>query len=660
MSILYPLGLIALASIIILIIIYLIKPNYQNKFISSTFIWKLSLKYKRKKITSSKLRNLLLILCQVLILTLFSLLLAYPIIKLNQKTYQEETIIIVDSSASMRTTTNNTTRYERALDMAKIKSQEILNNDGLISLIIADNNPTIVCQNISSSTKDELYTQLDSLISTAEINCSYTSNDINEAIELSNTLLVENPNSSIIIYTDKDFNYIPDKVKVEKVYDASEWNDAIIDAYTEYNNNYYDIIVELAAYGRDKEVNIRVDVNGANTMDKNDTEGKNYTFTGSISCYSNTISKIIFKSNLEDNDIYQSDNVAVIDLEKEERIYSYKSILISIDNDNEDSYILDNSFCIYGGQKEVIKIQYSSSLANTFVRSVLNNLKNIYSDSFDIQITEEKKGNPELTGYDYYIFEHSMPSILPTDGVCLLFDPTSSTNECGFKYSGVVNYSKIQMPLTANTEIDSSLLYHVNVDEIIVTQIDYITDIDPQYQILAYVDNYPALMVKNDGKSKVFVMNFSIHYSNLSILNAFPFLFKNIFDYFTPNLIDSNSYKINDEIKFNTRGEKIYLTTPDSSDDKIEFTEFPASYIANEPGTYKAEQTTDFEKNIEELFFVRTPKEESNIFSIEESITNPYYEKSNDDIYKDIAFYFAIAAVTLIFFEWWLKNRDKA
>ena len=115
-----------------------------------------------------------------------------------------------------------------------------------------------------------------------------------------------------------------------------------------------------------------------------------------------------------------------------------------------------------------------------------------------------------------------------------------------------------------------------------------------------------------------------------------------------------------DEIKFNTRGEKIYLTTPDSSDDKIEFTEFPASYIANEPGTYKAEQTTDFEKNIEELFFVRTPKEESNIFSIEESITNPYYEKSNDDIYKDIAFYFAIAAVTLIFFEWWLKNRDKA
>ena len=113
MSILYPLGLIALASIIILIIIYLIKPNYQNKFISSTFIWKLSLKYKRKKLPTSKLRNILLILCQVLILALASLIITYPIIKYQTVEEQNETIIILDSSASMRTVdSDDYTRYE--------------------------------------------------------------------------------------------------------------------------------------------------------------------------------------------------------------------------------------------------------------------------------------------------------------------------------------------------------------------------------------------------------------------------------------------------------------------------------------------------------------------------------------------------------------------
>ena len=46
MTLLTPLGLLGLIGIIVLIIIYIIKPNYQQKFISSTYVWKLSLKYR--------------------------------------------------------------------------------------------------------------------------------------------------------------------------------------------------------------------------------------------------------------------------------------------------------------------------------------------------------------------------------------------------------------------------------------------------------------------------------------------------------------------------------------------------------------------------------------------------------------------------------------
>ena len=140
MSILYPLGLIALASIIILIIIYLIKPNYQNKFISSTFIWKLSLKYKRKKLPTSKLRNILLILCQVLILALASLIITYPIIKYQTVEEQNETIIILDSSASMRTVdSDDYTRYERAVEKIRQLTTSQINDGGNVSLILATN-----------------------------------------------------------------------------------------------------------------------------------------------------------------------------------------------------------------------------------------------------------------------------------------------------------------------------------------------------------------------------------------------------------------------------------------------------------------------------------------------------------------------------------------
>ena len=78
MNLLLPLGLLALLSLVVLLIIYLLKPNYQQKMISSTFVWKLSLKYRKRKIPVSKLRNILLLLCQVLVLTLAAFIIAKP------------------------------------------------------------------------------------------------------------------------------------------------------------------------------------------------------------------------------------------------------------------------------------------------------------------------------------------------------------------------------------------------------------------------------------------------------------------------------------------------------------------------------------------------------------------------------------------------------
>ena len=67
MDLLVPIGLLGLIGLLILLIIYILKPNYQQKFVSSTYIWKLSLKYRKKKIPINKLRNVLILLCQVLI-----------------------------------------------------------------------------------------------------------------------------------------------------------------------------------------------------------------------------------------------------------------------------------------------------------------------------------------------------------------------------------------------------------------------------------------------------------------------------------------------------------------------------------------------------------------------------------------------------------------
>ena len=70
MSLLIPLGLLGLIGVLGLIIIYIIRPNYQQKFIPSTYVWKLSLKYKKKTIPINHIKNIILFICQLLILAI--------------------------------------------------------------------------------------------------------------------------------------------------------------------------------------------------------------------------------------------------------------------------------------------------------------------------------------------------------------------------------------------------------------------------------------------------------------------------------------------------------------------------------------------------------------------------------------------------------------
>ena len=98
MSILLPLGLLGLIGIAVLILIYILKPNYQQKLVSSTYIWELSLKYRKKKIPVSRLRNLIILICQLLIIAACAMILAQPVIRAEEMESNER-IAVIDASA---------------------------------------------------------------------------------------------------------------------------------------------------------------------------------------------------------------------------------------------------------------------------------------------------------------------------------------------------------------------------------------------------------------------------------------------------------------------------------------------------------------------------------------------------------------------------------
>lgn len=659
MKFLAPLGFLGLLGIAVLILIYIIKPNFQQKLVSSTYMWKLSLKYKKKRIPISKLRNLLIILCQILAIAACAAILAQPNKVLKSEIDNREVILLLDSSASMRTENEEGTRFVRAIDQIKNEAEQVFASNGTVSVIIADNQPDYLCQRVTANDREKLITALDEL-QFDEMACSFGRADIDEALTLCEPILLENPKAQIKVYTDNTYSYVPEDIELVNVRDAEEWNAAILDAYTVMEENYYSFYVDLACYGRDMEVELTLDIYGVNALDNNDNTGRSLQFKTKVFCTDDTTMTAVFKrpgSSSGDDHGYeeQLENYTFYFIENQsDWVYNFQSIHVSIDV--FDSYSADDSFDIYGGQKEVLKVQYATtSNGGPFFESALLSLYRQYRNDgiWDFQITQVKDGNYATSGFDFYIFEHKMPSALPTDGVVLLSNPDIAPIGSDIQLGNVTSLGRSE---SLSPEEPHDIMYKIKADYLTVFEYTPIKSYGSDYKVLMSFDVNPMLLVKNTEKEKVVIMPFSLHYSNLAARPELSIMMYNIFEYFIPTTVRGRAFEVNSEIELKARGSK--LTVTDSADNEQELTEFPAKILIDIPGTYTLRQTTFADKEISENIYVRTPKTESNIRLVENSLTSPYRVKNNDLFYKDLIVFVACALVALLFIEWLLQIRE--
>lgn len=662
MTLLTPIGLLGLLGILVLILIYILKPNYQQKFISSTFVWKLSLKYKKKKIPISKLRNILLIVCQVLILTACAMILTQPNLVLKESVSGREIVAIIDSSVSMRTqdaeyvddvedVSELPSRFNRAVDQVIALADSVLAEGGYITVILAKETPVILTERATQEEADEIYDQLRDLKFTDA--CSFGNSDLDAAIAACENVIAENPNTKIQIYTDVNFDYVPKQIEVKDVKQADEWNVAILNAEAQYEENYYAFVVELASYGRvGKDVRVDISVNEANMDAEGMYQSFRFTLSG-LNCENGeSITCIFVPTSLYNPTIHDVAYDYVYQIPDNERVFSYKSVNVSLYLAERDSFSYDNSFDIYGGQKVPIKIQYSSSKPNGFVRGVLLALQSEFSKSWDIQITQLKSTQePVYEGFDFYIFEHRVPVRIPVDGVVLLINPEGVlTPEFGIRVDTIYDLNKQSVPVEAVEE--DAITDNVSVENITISRFVKMSP-DDSYKVLMAYDSNPLLMVKNQPTEKVAVLGFSLHYSNLPLLKEFPIMMYNMFNCFFPAMVNGNAFEVNEQVELNASSTELRVSGIDTP-----FTEFPATLTLSHPGAYTLTQVMLSGNTIEEKIYVRIPITESNIWATEDKLIEPYKPLNTDDFLQDLLLWISAALVTLIFIEWWLQNHE--
>ncbi len=405
MNWLTPIGFLGLASLIVLVVIYIIKPNYQNKRISSTYIWRQSLKYKKQRIPVSKIHNLLTFLCQVLILTALGVMLATPVIAAVGGRDEGETVIVIDASAGMRIKDSDGTRFERAVSEARKKVESTLDGGSRVSLILADDSPEFVFTRLGSGDRATALNSLDALYAEAEERCIYSAADISAAMTLAESVLESNPSAGVYFYTGTDYVH-KNGVSVVNVASAEEWNVGILGCRAELDNdNHYRITVEAACYGKTDFITVYCKIHGVNGDSSSSVTLEKGEF---------------FDPSAEKRElVFTSDDVTGGAIYSYDYIEAYVSV--------RDSLAEDNFFFLYGGKKSPVKIQYASSSPNNFFESALRSIRQSKRESFDVELTMLGASEPFATeGFDIYIFEHKMPDVLPTDGVVLLVDPTTA------------------------------------------------------------------------------------------------------------------------------------------------------------------------------------------------------------------------------------------
>lgn len=666
MTLLTPLGLLGLLAIAVLILIYIVRPNFQQKRVSSTHVWKLSLKYKKKRVPISKFRNILIFICQVLILVSCAVILAQPNLILKEQTSQTEVIAVLDSSASMRTASLEETRYERAVNGILNDFDSMLSNNFVMSVIIADNRPSFLLERVRLQSKEPLAQAMQGLLDGAT-SCSYGSADIDAAMSLCESILRDNPTAQVYLYTDTSYSYVPGNVKLVNVSQQTEWNAAILNANAELEDNYYVFNVDVACYGRDAEITLNLEIQNVNPSASDSTSGKTVNFQTSVTCTQDVTKRIVFKYFSSGSEIPTPDdkeNIVYYIIEDQDKIFSYESVHISLEE--SDSFAEDNSFDIYGGQKETLKVQYASSLSNSFFNGILDVLKNVYRNRWSFEVTEVKNGEYALKGYDFYIFENDMPEQMPSDGVVFLVNPTTTPQGSGIQIGGVIDLGGESLYLTS--EDAHPIMNNVRADRITVSRYSKITGYDQtKFKVLMNCDTSPVLMVTDqeqkieDGKFvpgvKLAVMAFSLHFSNLALLIDFPLLVYNMFEYFLPPTVSENSYEVFENISLNSRG--IELNVVFDGINQQTFTSFPAVLSTGIPGTYTLEQTTFAGKKVSEQIYVKIPAAESNIHAIGDSFTDPYGVEDTNDYLQDLLIYLAAVLVAILFAEWLLHLRDE-
>jgi len=622
MSFLNPAGLWGLLGIPVLILIYIIKPKFQEKLVTSTFIWKLSRKYKKKSLPW-QINNVLLFLVQLLAIGVLSLILARPVIATEGGA--AEKIVILDASASMMAEEKKGSRFAKAKEQI-CELADDMESYGKMTVILAGTESKILIERSDSEQSIKAAVE--------EAECTYGRAALEEALLLAEQVLKQNPSASVYLFTDKEHE---ENGSIQVVNVAEEaWNVSVQHARAGRAGNQ-DLVfsAELASYGMDTAATVILYVDGV-------------------------LADAQLVGLMEDTPVVVEFQTYGLRQFEKARIYVEAADAIPADN---EYYVLNEKTEDY----EVLLVSEEPA----FWEAALLTFKNIRLTT--VASLEELDRGAQLrpnggiaenipgTGYDLYIYEGAVPKELPQDGAVWMIAPEQMPQGVTVKVGeSVMAEAYMEAAPDSGSALYASLSKDVVVDEVYINEYLELSSV-LGFEELYTCNGMPVILAGESENVRTVLFAFRLNNSNLPLRIAFPALVYNLVQYSLCTVLEAREFAVGEEITLHkANGAVVTAVRADSPEAVTEhYVRMPVSYFAKVPGMYVVTQVMEDDSTEEMEYFVHLPLEESDLSALGKPL--PEFENSDEKVTyeKEITGWFVMVLLLLIVVEWGLQYREQ-
>ncbi len=556
-----PAGLWFMLGIPLLLLLFFLRPKFEEQNLSSTFLWRLSVKYRKKRMTVSRLRRLMILALQLLLILLLSLVLSGP--RLMADGFGTDYVVILDTSASMAMTD------VRGTSMLELALQDI---HSLAERVRLGSRMTVF------TTDSENCHLLERSDSVAEINralagvqCTQDAGAPQAAIAAAQEMLRLRPDAQVFYYTDSEIPQV-DHISVVNVVPQALWNAAVSTMESRSVNSGMAFTAAVTSYAHAAQLTAGLYIDGTLT------------------------------------------SAQVIDCPKDEEIAvewrvadlsGFESARMVLEAD--DALDIDNYFTLYP--------QPVSSASVALVSDHPFYLEHAFAAFSGLKLTAyAHPWEVPASGFDLIVYEGCAPQELPEGSAIWLIDPPRLPEDIyGLALGETVPGGCLSRADASVTGRVSELLSNLANRDTVVSVITHSDSTGALTPLLRCGEENALLAGFTDAGAPLVVMPFDLRNTNLPLQTDFIFLTRNILRFALPSVLEPARVITGEPAQALACSgcTQAFLRCPDGTEEQLPLSEGVIPFTARSTGEQALVQVNAEGKTSETPFFACLPASES-------------------------------------------------